>query len=169
MTASRQPDFSARKVYVPARPAERTKAPAVFVFVSTFVELPFSSRSTVATATGLPAVSRIVPWTVAASDSWGAGSCSNATALEKLISVAAITPRTVPVRFRVLRHERCTACLHFIIETKFPSLRATQHLFFILPVILSPAIVARNESRLTSACGKLRPHVRSQLCEGNSK
>lgn len=44
-------------------------------------------------------------------------------------------------------------------------IRAESHFFFVLRHILCPAIAARNESDLTSTCGKLRPPVPSQLCE----
>src|SRR5580704_1081838 len=44
----------------------------------------------------------------------GVGLCSKAAALEKLIIVAATTPRTIAFRFRTLSGERRTRCPHFL-------------------------------------------------------
>jgi len=95
-------------------------------------------------------VSRITPSIVTVSGDAVVGFCSNATALEKLISVAATTPRTIALRLRSLWVERRTRCHNLITEAKSFLLRAISRLFSILAAILSPAIVARNEPALTS-------------------
>jgi hypothetical protein len=130
---------------------ERTKVPSAFVFVSIIFELPFSSSCTVAPAIGLPAVSRITPSIVTVSGDLGVELCSNAATLEKLISVAATTPRTVAFRFRAPSGDRRIRCHRFLTETESLSLGAASQLFSILAAILSPALVTRNESALTSA------------------
>src|SRR5207342_3280729 len=129
-------------------PIVKIKFPSALLFVSTFFASCFSSRITVASATGLPAVSRIVPSIVTLSDCRAARLCSHAAALEKLIKMAAAIARPAPARFCVLPTERQARCHQLQGETNSLSLRAESVLFFILVAILAPAPVARNQTAL---------------------
>lgn len=87
-------------------------------------------------------------------DSWERWSCSNAAALEQVLSMAANTATTRQHRLWILLDNGSDRREQFIIKIKLSCFGIASRLFLMLPATLSPAKAARNECALPSSCGK---------------